>query len=185
MEFNFKSALVKSGSKVTDESAPILNLTSTFNVMKLNRKAMTALGVGVGDRVVMFDVGSAADDLNNRFFICKSFEVNGVDVGSKITSDGRFSYSIIYGAILAQDMDVTSIAPESLIERGLLQGKNEDKTSQYIALKTMSAKLQPVNDGEEVTVADGVSRPMFVITDMAFVEHTPKSMGGSSFGVEE
>lgn len=175
MEFNFKSGIVKSGAKVVDESKPLLYVTSTFNGLRLNKKAMSALGVTVGERVVLFDMKGKASDCNNRFYICSDFEVGGVSQGSKITGNQTFNYSVVYGAILAQDMDVISITPESLIEKGLIYPKNEDSKGQYVATKIGNATLVAVNDGEPVEVTDGVERVVYQLTDFQFAEHAQRT----------
>ncbi len=172
MEFNFKNKFVKSGHKVQDESAPIVTLTSTFNVFKLNNKAMSALGVAPEERVVMFDFGADAVDENSRFFICKSFEVDGVEVGAKITSQRQFSYSGIYGAMLLNDGKTENITAETLAGKDLVYTKPKDKKSSYISKHIVNGTLEVVADGEEQQVADGVYRKMYAITNLIFKDHT-------------
>lgn len=169
--FNFKTAVVKSGSKVTDESKPLLYVTSTMNSFKLNKKALQALGIGVGDRVVLLDAGKQASDNNMRFFICKNFTVDGKEMGSLISKTQGFNYSVVYGAMLAQDLDVISIGAQQMVEAGLLYPKNETKNTQYVATKTAVCDIVPFNDGELVEVADGVELPMFLITNFNFSDH--------------
>jgi hypothetical protein len=183
--FNFKSALVKSGKKVVDESKPVLTLLSTFNNFKLNRKAMQMLDVAPGGAVVLLDGGAQAPDLEHRFFIGKSFKAPDkkgkmTEYGSKITENQSFTYSVVYGAILAQDMDVISITPESLIERGLLYDKSEgSKSTQYISAKVGTADIIPFADGEPQEVADNVFIPLFLLTNFDFEDYTPKGVTAS------
>lgn len=178
MEFNFKNAMVKSGSKSVDESYAQLQLTSTFNVFKLNQTALRMMGIAEGDKVIMFDMGESAQDENSRFFITAGYtNEDGVEQGAKITGGRSFSYNVIYGAILMNDGKTTSIHPDSMIDKGLLYPKSEGKNSQYVAKKTASAKLVPFMDGEAVQIADGVSQPVYALTDIRFEEHTKRELG--------
>jgi hypothetical protein len=174
--FNFKNAVVKSGSKLVDESKAILSLASTYNSFGLNKKAMALLGVGVGEKVVLFDVKDEATDQNSRFFICKGFEVNGKEMGATITKGQSFSYSIVYGAMLAQDANEIALTPQQLIDRGLLYEKDSASTSQYVSTKTAECELVAVNDGQPVEVADGVEEVVYMITNFNFSDHTKKVM---------
>jgi hypothetical protein len=181
--FNFKSAAVKSGKKVVDESKPVISLLSTFNNFKLNRTAMQALEVGVGDRVVLLDIGEQAPNLDNRFFICKDFEVKGKTFGSKITTGQSFTYSVVYGAMLAQDLGITSITPQSLIEMGLLHEKSEDsKSTQYIAAQEADMDMELYANGEPQEVSSGVERVLYRICNFQFEDHTPRVRGEGSEG---
>ncbi len=181
MQFNFKNAMVKSGSKSVDESYAQIQLTSTFNVFKLNNTALNMMGIGEGDRVVMFDMGAAAEDENSRFFITTGYtNQNDIEEGAKITSGRTFSYNVVYGAILLNDGKTLSIHPDTMIEKGLLYPKNESKSSQYVATKTASAKLVPFNDGEPVEITDGISQPVYMLTDIRFEEHTKRELGANA-----
>jgi hypothetical protein len=174
--FNFKGSAVKSGKKVVDESKPLLSLLSTFNNFKLNRTAMQALGVAVGDRIVLMDIGEQAPNLDNRFYITSDFEVNGKPYGSKITTGQSFTYSVVYGAMLAQDMSITSITPQSLIDLGLLYEKSEDaKSTQYIAARVAEMDLELYANGEPQEVMAGVEKVLYRICNFRFEDHTPKS----------
>jgi hypothetical protein len=173
--FNFKNAVVKSGKKVVDESKPLIQLLSTFNNFKLNRKAMQELGVSVGGRVVLLDLGGNAPDLENRFFITKSIKVDDKEIGAKLTNNQSFTYSVVYGAMLAQDMDIISITPESLIERGLVHDKTGlARSTQYISAKVATADLVPFADGEPQEIMDGVEVPLWRIANIKFEDYTPK-----------
>jgi hypothetical protein len=176
--FNFKNAMVKSGSKTVDESYAQLELTSTFNVFKLNQTALAMMGIASGDRVVMFDTGMQSSGDDDRFFITAGFEdENGVEQGAKITGANRtFSYNKIYGAILKGDKNVISITPDTLIEEGLLYPKADNKSSQYVSTKTMVSKLVAHNDGEEVQITDTVFQKVFALTQMRFEDHTKREV---------
>ncbi len=183
--FNFKQAFVKSGSKPTNEASPIININSTFNSFRLNKKAMQLIGVQPGveghDRVVMYDMGAQASDINSRFFISKSFTMKGVDIGAKVASNGSFNYSGVYGCMLANDMDVLSINAQGLIDKGLVYPKDADSNSQYIATKVGYAKVAVLGDGEEQEVPsdDGTGRVLYTISDLALNDHASRAAGES------
>ncbi len=184
-DLNFSKGFVKSGTKNVSEASAKLTLTSTYSNFKLNNKAMAAIGVSDGERVVMFDMYSAgATNQDDRYYICAGFTDNeGVAQGALISKQRAFRYSGIYNTMLANNFELMSLSADDVVEQGLaikresVSEKTGVTTQMYIALKTASLDLIPVNDGEPVEVADGVERKLFKLTNIKFSAHTPK--GGS------
>jgi len=181
-DLNFSKGMVKRGTKNVSEVSPKLTITSTYSNFKLNNKAMAALDVMPGDRVVMFDMkDSGADNQNERYYIAKAgFEVDGQEQGSLISKQRAFRYSGIYNTMLANDFELSSIAGDDLVEKGLVVKRENiseetgKKNVLYIATKIGSADIVPVNDGEPIEIAEGVERTLYLITNIKFSEHTPK-----------
>ena len=193
MLFNFKTAVVKPGTKVTDESRPVLTVTPTFNSLRLNKSAQqlfqhylvdTLDDEKIGMRVLMFDMAVQYPDIdpNSRFAICEGYlDDKGAPVGAKVAADtGNFSYSVIYGAMLLQDNAVTNITPAALIDKGLVYPKEAgDKSPQYTATKVINTVLEPYANGEEFEVANGVYRKLWLVTNFVENDHTKREFGKS------
>lgn len=181
-DLNFSKGLVKSGTKNVSEVSPKLTLTSTYSNFKLNNKAMAALDVVPGDRVVMFDMKEAgAASQEERYYICKGgFTKDDQEQGSLVSKQRAFRYSGIYNTMLTNDFDLSSIAGDDLVEAGTVikrESVSEETgktTLMYIATKIGSADLTPVNDGEAIEVADGVERVLYLVSNIKFSDHTPK-----------
>jgi len=190
MLFNFKTAVVKPGTKVTDESRPVLTLTPTFNSLRLNKNAQqlvqqylidTLDDEKIGTRVLMFDMAVQYPDIdpNSRFALCEGYiGDDGAPVGAKVAVDtGSFSYSVIYGAMLLQDNAITNITPAALIERGLVYPKAAgDKSPQYTSTKVVNTVLEPYANGEEFEVANGVYRKLWLVTNFTEDDHTKREI---------
>ena len=174
LELNFKKGVVKRGTKVTNEANPQITVLSTYNNFKLNKKTMNLLDVGAGERVLMLDMmGNGAQSQDERFYICKAgFEVKGVVQGSKISETGTFSYSVVYGAMLANDTEIIEITPAGLIKEGLLV--ETPKGGSYIANHIGVGDITPVSeDGQLVEIFDDVEVELFAISGITFRDHTP------------
>lgn len=190
LTLDFTKTLVKKGTKVKNEAYPELRLLSTYNSFQLNGKAMDLLGVGAGDRIILHDAAAQTrgeDDV--RFYICKGGQtVGGVDQGSLLSPKGSFSYSVIWGAWLANKLDVKNINQAGLMDLDLII-KSPNAENSYIAKKVCSAKIEPLLDEDE-EVADAMmifkgdpkAKPptedvfadMFVLTGLEFKDHDPQ-----------
>lgn len=182
MNFNFKQAVVKSGTRSVSESEPILKLTPSMNSFRLNNTAMVMLDLKDGDRVVLLDTFAQGEqeDNDNRFFICKAnYTIGDVQQGAVISKHlNAFSYSAMYNTILANDPAVASITTPELVEKGLVI-ENGAKTN---SVKAVSWKLIPYMDGEEVEVADDVERPLYRLVFLREEAYKPRA---ASEGAEE
>lgn len=181
---NFKSAFVKSGTKVKNESEPILTLTPSHNGFRLNNLAMKTLGITQKDRVVMFSDFDPNElkDQTERYYIAKGFELDGVEQGAKVGVQNAFTYSDIWGSMLANDNNLQSVDDQGLIDRGLMIA-NAKGTK--IAVKSLTAELVPYQNGEPVEVMEGVELPLYQLTNFKFKDHTPKSNTRTGDYVEE
>jgi hypothetical protein len=142
-----------------------------MNTFRLNQKAMQLLGLAAGEKIALLDFGTNAPNQETRFFCCKDFVKGGESQGAVISKLNGFTYSKIYGAMLANDPEVISISPASLIEKGLMYPKAEGKASQYVAAKKATADITLAGEGE---VADGVYRELYLINNFLFTDHTPR-----------
>jgi hypothetical protein len=193
MLFNFKTAVVKPGTKVTDESRPTLTLTPTFNSFRLNKLAQRLVqhylvdslnDPKIGTRVLMFDMAVQYPDIDpeSRFALCEGYlDENGDPVGAKVADEtGGFSYSVIYGAMLAQDNTIVNITPAALVDKGLVYPKQAgDKSPQHTSMKTFNTVLEPYANGEEFEVGNGVYRKLWLITNFIENDHTKREVGKS------
>ena len=186
---NFSKGLVKSGTKNVSEASPKLTATSTYSNFKLNNKAMVALDIEPDDRVVMFDMkDNGATGQDDRYYICKAgFEIDGEEQGALVSKQRNFRYSGIYNTILNNDFEVSSISADDLVEKGLMVKRKSStgKGNNYIATKIVSFDVVPVNDGEPIEIPGGVERPVFMLTNAKFADHTPKSVGGEEEEIAE
>jgi hypothetical protein len=193
--FSFKDALVASGTKSVNEAYPELVLTSSYNGFRINRKAAKMLGVDEGDRVLMFDAKyTGAESEEDRYYIGKEVVAPGnKPQGAKIgKSSNSFNYSGIYGTMLANDFEISSITTDELIAKGLMEKRTttNDKGetfNSYISLFTGSAELVPFQEGEPVEIEEGVEMVLYQVTKFKLTPHNPKTMkkeGGEEAGEE-
>lgn len=189
MFFNFQQALVKPGTKVVDESRPTITLTPSYNTFRLNKNARNQVlsgEAGGNGRVLLFDMASKHPDVaeDQRFYICEGFVGDdGVDVGAKLAKDtNTFSYSGVYGAMLANNNEVVNITPAGLIAMDLLYPREEgDGVNQFSAKFSKVGILIPYNNGEPVEVYNGVYRKMYAITSFESTPHTKREMSKKEY----
>lgn len=182
--FSFKDALVASGTKSVNESYPELTLTSSYNGFRLNRKASKMIGVGEGDRVIMFDAKyTGAEGEADRYYIAKEVVAKGnKPQGAKIgKGTNSFNYSGIYGTMLVGDFEIASITTQELIDKDLMVKRtttnDKDETfNSFISLFSGSAELVPFQDGEPVEIEEGVELVLYQVTDLKLTPHSPKTM---------
>lgn len=185
MLFNFEKAFVRPGTKVSDESRPTLSLTPTFNTFRLNKlgraTVMTGSNGGNG-RVILFDMAAQYPDIaeDQRFYICEGYTNDkGEEVGAKVAEDtGNFSYSGVYGAILANKNNIINITPNALVDMDLVYPKDlESETSgQHTSKYAVSTVLVPYANGEVQEIFSGVFRQMFVLTNAERTPHTRREV---------
>ncbi len=181
---SFKDALVASGTKSVNESYPELTLTSSYNGFRLNRKAASLLGVGEGDKVIMFDAKyTGAEGEADRYYIAAEVLADGAkSQGAKIgKGTSSFNYSGIYGTMLNGDFDTSSITTDELIDKGLMVKRTTtndkgDTFNSFISTKIGSAELIPFQDGEEIEIEEGVFMVLYQVANLEFSDHTPKTI---------
>lgn len=182
-KFQFGKGLVKSGTKNVSEAYPALTLTSTYSAFKLNNKAMAALDMSEGERVIMFDMlGKGVETQEERYFIAKSF--NDTE-GGLIGANRSFRYSGIYNTMLANDIEFISLSSQDLIDKDLIvksvsvSPKTNKETVMFVSKKTISFELIPINNSEPVDLGNGESVILYQLANAKFKDHTPKKMNNN------
>lgn len=176
----FRQAKINSGAKISGGADPIIKINSTYNSFTLSPKAMALLGVNEGEYVQLYDMaGLGATNINDRFYISKGFMTGKTQQGAKLGKNGGFTFNVAWGAAIVNDMEIKEITGDQLVARDLailreIELKNGGTQKGYIALKKGTGTLVPYGDGELVEVADGVEVQLFAITNIEFVDHTPK-----------
>ena len=119
-----KGAIVVPGSKASQTSEAFITSLKSANKFTLSRPAMQLLGITPGSQVMMIDLARVHPvellNENNRFYIAvisREGESN-IQAGAKVGKNGSFSYSIMQGAMLANDGRV-EISNEDLVKMGL------------------------------------------------------------------
>lgn len=119
-----KGAVVVPGSKASQTSEAFITSLKSANKFVLSRPAMQKLGIIPGSQVMMIDLARihSADMLNenNRFYIAVISREgeNNISAGAKVGKNGAFSYSIMQGAMLANDGRV-EVSNEDLVKMNL------------------------------------------------------------------
>lgn len=178
LKFNFKAANVKSGSRSTSESAPFMTLSTSLNSFKLNKTAMSALGITEGERIVLFDAFGQGELESNdeRFYIAAAqYDIDGVEQGAIVSKKLLgFSYSSVYASMLANDVNVGGMTIPELLDAGLVSSRtNESGNTTYSATKSIVYKLVPFGD-EPVEISDNVERRLFQLVYVREEAHTPR-----------
>jgi len=188
-----KAAVAKSGQRTVSNAAAALQVSSTYNRFILTDKGMKLLDVEEGDYVTMLDM--AADPKNfekdddgvvipferdERYGIIKSIE----GVGAKVSDDGGFSYSGIWGAMMLNDGETSNADGKAVKEAGLAITTQGKKGLNYIATQKITFVLSamPGEDGEAAVVdgsafhaeLTGISTPVFQLTGSYVEETDPK-----------
>jgi hypothetical protein len=193
--FSFKNSVVKSGSKVSGFANPTFSVDTTKDKFTLDSKAMAMMSLVEGSKVVLIDQNT--DDVNNRFFITPGFKVGNEICGAKLGKNSSFSYSKVWSAMLIGKQGVTEAKPTDLVKLGLAElregskivdvkdedgnvtGQKEVSTTTYIALKKMFFEVEQVigeNGETEFEVADGISQPVYRLTNVISKKHDPKEV---------
>ena len=119
-----KGAIVVPGSKASQTSEAFITSLKSANKFTLSRPAMQLLGITPGSQVMMIDLARVHPvellNENNRFYIAVISREgeNNIQAGAKVGKNGSFSYSIMQGAMLANDGRV-EISNEDLVKMGL------------------------------------------------------------------
>ena len=184
---NFRQNMIKSGSKISGGADPIIKVNSTYNSFTLSEKALALLGIMEGDYVQLYDMAGVEGvvDESNRYYISAGFKYNGVQQGAKIGKHGNFTFNKAWGAMILGDINVKEITGDQLVARDLAilremelkpkEGQEKGTIQKgYIAKKKGIATLVPYAEGVAVEVADGISVPMFLLSDLKFQEHDPQ-----------
>lgn len=182
---NFKKSFVVSGKKAVNEAAAQLTLTSSYGGFKLNGRAMSELGVDVGEYVAMFDQfdSNAPVTQDERYFICAAnyTDENDNQAGSILGQTRGFSYSYIYGTMLLGDANVQSVGKDGLISAGKMV---KTESNSYVSTEITTYDLVPYADGDLVEIAEGVERKVFMLVNPVTKKHDPRSASEESIEVD-
>lgn len=191
--FSLAGKVAKTGKKVSESLRPELVALSTMNKFALNGKArklmdiQAALDSGQDVRVVILDaVGQeGVDTVEERFFLGVGYTKNSQAVGAKLNKAGEFSYSGIYGTIMAEDVDIEDIPMEDLVRKGVVvKTVTEGGKNSYISTKKIHmevAELIDENDDviDEVPVdedkdGDPISTKVYALKNFEVIAHNPQ-----------
>lgn len=194
--FSFAKNVVIPGSKVSGFAVPTFSVDTTKDKFTLDSKAMSLLTLVEGSKVVIIDMNK--EDIDNRFYLTAGYNVGDEVIGAKVGANNSFSYSKVWSAMLVGKKDVTECKPIELVKMGLAelrQGEKDEKdadgnptgrklpTTAYIATKKMYFEVKQLigeNGETEFEVADGVSQPVYQLTNMIDKSHTPKEVSDES-----
>jgi len=184
---DFTKGFVESGSKVMQSNRPEVILTSTHNRFVINDKARDLMGIKPGSRIWLNDMLSMYDDNESRFFAAVDVAVDGTVKGAVIGKNSGFTYSKIYGAILASIADVKAkeIKFEDLERIGLMESRLNEETGNktFVATKKIAMEVVKVADNAVVAVDEGgneVHAPLFMFTNFSLSTHTPQFSGSGN-----
>lgn len=183
---SFVGKTVNSGSKLTGFMNPTISVNSTKDQFTLDQKAMDLLGVAENDYVVLIDNHKGQFDPEDpRFYLTKGYIKDGEQKGAKIGKNKSFSYSVIWGAMLANKDGETQISVAELEATGLVMQRETKKGAiSTIGLKKVMYNLEAIADEEgnavEVPVdvdSEGNEITGFVYALVSRVEkdHDPKA----------
>ena len=183
---NFVGKTVASGSKVGGSAYPQLIVTSTKDKFVLNGKALSLMKLAEGLNVVMIDVNRGevtTQDSNARWFLTAGWDKGkGNFEGAKIGKNGSFSYAGIYSAMQMNKPDIAEAKPTDMVAAGLGIFRDEAKKEGFIATQKVNFKVERLAeedaDGNLITdfeVAPGIKQPVYCLTELEVVAHTPRS----------
>lgn len=138
-----KLSAVARGQKSSNDIRPAITTARAINKFTMNASASALLGVGAGDRVVMFSLPEA-DNINERFFIAKS----AGNVGCKLASAGNtkgtgrpqsFNYAAIWSQMLMQDPKAAPCGVDVLVDKGLMHEVETQENKEGVMCKATLA----------------------------------------------
>lgn len=184
--------VVISGSKSTGSAYPALTVTSTKDKFSLNQKALAIMELVEGMNVVMLDLNKGqqvTDNPNERFYLTKGWDKGkGNMEGAKIGKNGNFSYAGVYSAIVMNDPTISEASVKDMEKagKGIIRTNNAgtDKEKEaFIGLQKITFKVERLvqkaevegeADTTEFKVAEGITQPIYALTEMDTIKHTPR-----------
>jgi len=193
---SFVGKAVQSGSKVQGSAYPTLTVTSTKDKFVLNNKAQALLGLSEGSNIVMIDLNRGSvvtEDSNARWYLTGGWDKGkGQTEGAKLGKGGSFSYAGIYSAIQMNKPDISEASVKDMVAAGKgitrVTGTKEDPKEAFIALQKVTFKVEKLVQPNEVEgepdltefeVSKGIFQPVYALTEMDVVAHTPRAEGES------
>lgn len=170
---------VARGTKSSNDVRPAITTGRAINKFTMNASASELIGVGHGDRIVMFSL-PGAESINEKFFIA----VSVADEGCKLASAGNtkgtgrpqsFNYSGIWSQMLQKSVDAAPCGEAVLVDAGLMAkvatqlGREGQQCYATLANKRVEYGVELVTDenGDVLPVeVDGVIyEKIFVLVD--------------------
>jgi hypothetical protein len=194
--FNFTTKKVVSGTKVSANLYPTLNIGTVKDKFVADSKCKSLMDIGTGKRVIMIDTQAPAeysvkiaDDIvqkEARFLITPGYTKAGKELGAILGKNNEYSYGVIWGAIILNKDEVTEISPKDLEGLGIVIRRDTEKGKTSTSLTKISYTVAAVVDADGAqqfaTIdqeEDGteINTPIFALVDRVSEEHTPKSDG--------
>ncbi|MCK9429968.1 MAG: hypothetical protein M0R17_08180 [Candidatus Omnitrophica bacterium] len=199
---SFVGKTVASGSKVQGSAYPTLTATSTKDKFVLNGKALALMGLSEGSNVVMIDMNrgeQVVDDSNARWYLTQGWDKGkGQTEGAKIGRNGSFSYAGIYSAIMMNNPAISEASIKDMVAAGKgitrQTGTADAPKEAFIATQKVTFKVERLIQPNEVEgepdltefeVAKGIFQPVFALTEMDIVAHTPRAEGEEDDATDE
>jgi len=143
------------------QATTVAELTSstTKGVLILSVPARKLMGIGVKDRVLIFDMKTEATSNANRFFITKGFNFQNKPFGMKINANGGFMDIGFYNLILVDDFSLEACNSEELLKRGLAVLRDTGKRKNvFTPKKKVSLGIEQYTEtAEDGTLIDAFS----------------------------
>lgn len=191
---SFVGKTVASGSKVQGSIYPTLTVTSTKDKFVLNTKALGLMGLSEGSNIVMIDMNrgeQVVDDSNARWYLTMGWDKGkGQTEGAKIGRNGSYSYAGIYSAIQMNNPAISEASVKDMVSAGKgitrVTGTAEDPKEAFIATQKVTFKVERLVQPNEVEgepdltefeVSKGIFQPVYALTEMEIIPHTPRSEG--------
>lgn len=178
---DFTKGFVESGSKVMQSNRPEVILTSTHNRFVVNDKARDLMGIKTGSKIWLNDMLSLSDDNEQRFFAAVDVAVDGNIKGAVIGKNSGFTYSKVYGAILASigNINTKEIKFEDLERVGLMESRVNEETGNKTFVATKKIAMEVVKVADDAVVAydesgNEVRAALFMFTNFSEYTHTPQ-----------
>ncbi len=188
---SFVGKTVQSGSKLTGFMNPTISVNSTKDQFTLDQKAMDLLGVQENDYVVLIDNHKGEFDPEApRFYMTKGYMKDGGQKGAKIGKNKSFSYSVIWGAMLANEDGKTQISIAELEANELvIQRETKKGGISTIGLKKILYNLEVIanEEGQAVEVPIDVDSEgndimgiVYSLVSRVEQDHDPKAVAGEA-----
>jgi hypothetical protein len=187
MESKFKSSIlgklanatpVVTGTKASTDVKPVLNVNGIPNKFSINKLAAEAMGLEVGSRVRIFDLGTESP-INERFVITKvadddnsAAKCAATNSNTKATKgiDLAFNYSGVWAILVQGTEGAVNLSYEALCEAEyVIAGKTSGGNNRYRATNKIKMDIEPIGNG----IIAGVEYDnLFVLTNY---KATPKT----------
>ena len=149
--------------------------SSTKGIIILNTAALKLMEIGNKDRILVFDVMSAATSMQDRFYLTKGFNFRGKAYGMKISSHGQFMDATFYNLLMNNDMAAEHCTNDDLVKKGLYFYRNTAKRKNVLTpTKKVTGDIirytEKLTDGSVIElfpIAEGMPpQPIYQLTNL-------------------